>query len=114
MRLRNTVAAALGSLLLSAVLPTSPAAAATGDFVYTYVGLNGLNLRGELNNPSSGECINIPETVGSVLPALAPRNYTTATATVFLDADCDGDVYRTMAPGQRLGNSLRLRSVIFS
>ncbi|MFG3350324.1 hypothetical protein ACGF1Z_35415 [Streptomyces sp. NPDC048018] len=39
MRLRNTVAAALGALLLSAALPTSPA---TGDFAYTYGGLNGL------------------------------------------------------------------------
>ncbi|MEV0991124.1 hypothetical protein [Streptomyces sp. NPDC049949] len=114
MRLRSTLAAALGGLLLSVALPASPAAAATGDFVYTYVGLNGVNLRGELANPDSGVCINIPETVGSALPALAPRNYTTSTATVFLDADCDGDVYRTMAPGQRLGNSLRLRSVIFS
>ncbi|WP_420082141.1 hypothetical protein ACN6AT_34640 [Streptomyces sp. JL4002] len=114
MRLRNTVAATLGALLLSAVLPTSPASAATGDFVYTYVGLNGLNLRGELSNPDSGQCINIPETVGSALPALAPRNYTTSTATVFLEADCDGDVFRTLAPGQRLGNSLRLRSVVFS
>ncbi|MCM9083163.1 hypothetical protein ACFY7Y_32495 [Streptomyces virginiae] len=114
MRLRSTLAAALGGLLLSMALPASTATAATGDFVYTYVGLNGVNLRGELANPESGVCINIPETVGSALPALAPRNYTTSTATVFLDADCDGDVYRTMAPGQRLGNSLRLRSVIFS
>ncbi|WP_371640701.1 hypothetical protein [Streptomyces virginiae] len=114
MRLRNTVAAALGALLLSAALPTSPAAAATGDFVYTYVGLNGLSLRGELNAPNSGECINIPETVGSALPAFAPRNYTTSTATVFLEADCDGDTFYAMSPGQRLGDRLRLRSVVFS
>ncbi|MFD4925781.1 hypothetical protein ACFWNE_31345 [Streptomyces goshikiensis] len=114
MRVRNTLAAALGALLLSAALPASPAAAAIGDFQYTYVGLNGVHLQAELNNPDSGQCINIPETIGSALPALAPRNYTTAPATVFLDADCDGDVYRTLAPGQRLGNGLRLRSVIFS
>lgn len=114
MRLRNTVAAALGALLLSAALPTSPAAAATGDFAYTYVGLNGLNLRGELNDPNSRECINIPETVGSALPAFAPRNYTNATATVFLEADCDGDTYYVMEPGKRLGDRLRLRSVVFS
>lgn len=114
MRLRSTLAAALGGLLLSVALPASPAAAANGDFAYTYVGLNGLNLRGALTDPESGVCINIPETVGSALPAFAPRNSTDAFATVFLDADCQGDAFYTMTPGKRLGERLRLRSVVFS
>ncbi|AXE24704.1 hypothetical protein C0216_15685 [Streptomyces globosus] len=114
MRLRSTLAAALGGLLLSVALPASPAAAANGDFTYSYVGLNGLNLRGVLADPDSSVCINIPETVGSALPALAPSNFTDSTATVFLDSDCDGDTFYVMAPGKRLGERLRLRSVVFS
>ncbi|GAB2953994.1 MULTISPECIES: hypothetical protein [unclassified Streptomyces] len=114
MRLRNTVAAALGALLLSAFLPASPAAAADGEFRYTYVGLNGLALQGALTDPESGQCINIPETDGSLLPAFAPRNFTNATATVFLDADCNGDTFYVMNPGRVLGERLRLRSVVFS
>lgn len=114
MHLRSTLAGALGGLMLAVALPSPPASAATGDFIYTYIGLDAVHLRGELANPESGECINIPETVGSALPAFAPRNYTTSTATVFLEADCDGDIYRTLNPGQVLGNSLRLRSVVFS
>ncbi|MFE9259205.1 hypothetical protein [Streptomyces sp. NPDC006879] len=114
MRLRNTVAAALGALLLSAALPASPAAAANGEFLYTYVGLNGLNLRGTLPNPDSNVCINIPETDDDNLPAFAPRNFTDSSATVFLDADCNGDVFYVMPPGKRLGDRLRLRSVVFS
>jgi hypothetical protein len=114
MRLRNTLAAALGALLLSVALPASPAAAANGEFVYTYVGLNGLNLRGVLAEPDSRICIDIPETIGSELPALAPRNFTDSTATVFLDADCNGDVFYVMPPGKRLGDRLRFRSVVFN
>ncbi|WKV75438.1 hypothetical protein AW27_030310 [Streptomyces sp. PCS3-D2] len=114
MRLRNTVAAALGALMLSAALPTSPASAASGEFLYSYVGTNGVNLRGALVEPDSGQCINIPETGDSSPPAFAPRNFTDATATAFLDANCDGDVFFTMRPGQVVGNRLRLRSVVFS
>ncbi|MFJ3978022.1 hypothetical protein [Streptomyces sp. NPDC090021] len=114
MRLRNILAAALGALMLSAALPASPAAAAQGDFLYTYVGLNGARLRGQLVDPPSSQCIDIPETVDSALPAFAPRNFTDATATVFLEADCAGDVFYVMPPGRVLGDRLRLRSVVFS
>ncbi|GGS88628.1 MULTISPECIES: hypothetical protein [Streptomyces] len=113
MRLRSALAAALGGLMLSAALPSSPASAATGEFVYTYVGLNSVALRGVLADPESGQCINLPETVGSALPAHAPRNHTNSTATVFLDADCDGDTFYVMNPGKVLGDRLRLRSVVF-
>ncbi|MER7764118.1 hypothetical protein [Streptomyces sp. NPDC097619] len=114
MRVRRTLAAVLGGALLSLALPSTPAAAADGEFLYSYVGSNGLNLRGVLADPESRECIDIPETVGSELPAFAPRNLTDATATVFLDSDCNGDVFFVMPPGKRLGDRLRLRSVVFS
>ncbi|AQT75682.1 MULTISPECIES: hypothetical protein [Streptomyces] len=114
MRLRSALAAAVGGLLLSVALPSSPAAAANGEFVYTYVGLNGVSLRGALPDPESRVCITIPETVDSALPAFAPGNFTDATATVFLDADCNGDTFYVMPPGRRLGDRLRLRSVVFS
>ncbi len=57
MRLRSSLAAALGGLILAVALPSSPPSAATGAFVYTYVGLNSVNLRGEPANPASAECV---------------------------------------------------------
>ncbi|MFJ4793912.1 hypothetical protein [Kitasatospora purpeofusca] len=113
MRLRNAVIASASALLLALTL-SNPAQAATGDFDYTYIGTGGISVNGSLADPNSGECINIPETVGNNFPALAPRNFTNATATVFLEADCDGDTYHVMTPGRILGGGIRLRSVIFS
>ncbi|MET7615452.1 hypothetical protein [Streptomyces sp. NPDC005408] len=49
-----------------------------------------------------------------VPPAQAPKNRTDATATVFLDAYCDGGVYYTLRPGGGAGDRLKLRSVVFS
>ncbi|MFK0223698.1 hypothetical protein ACIQWN_36625 [Streptomyces vinaceus] len=48
------------------------------------------------------------------LPAQSPWNRTDATATVFLDFNCDGDTYYVMTPGKKLGPLLKFRSVIFS
>ncbi|MFF8694826.1 hypothetical protein ACF08W_21730 [Streptomyces sp. NPDC015144] len=42
----------------------------------------------------------------------AAKNHTTAT--VFLDADCKGDVYYSLPPGAGAGDRLQTRSVIFS
>ncbi|MFD9797012.1 hypothetical protein ACFWXK_39410 [Streptomyces sp. NPDC059070] len=47
-------------------------------------------------------------------PGHSPRNFTTSTATVFLEADCEGDVYYVMKPGTKLGDKLKLSSVVFS
>ncbi|MFE1381928.1 hypothetical protein ACFW6S_23640 [Streptomyces sp. NPDC058740] len=113
MRLRSTLIASASALLL-ALTVTNPAQAATGDFNYTYIGSGGISVSGQLADPESGVCINIPETVGNNFPAIAPRNFTGSTATVFLDADCDGDTYYVMSPGKILGDRLRLRSVVFS
>ncbi|GAB2743209.1 hypothetical protein [Kitasatospora kifunensis] len=110
MRLRNTAVAALGALTLLIAVPSS-AHAATGDFLYKVGRLPGVP--SGLADPQSGVCINL-DGATEADPAFAPDNFTTSTATVFLDFDCNGDVYRVMNPGQRLGDRLKFRSVVFS
>ncbi|MGW3685522.1 hypothetical protein [Streptomyces sp. NPDC005125] len=60
MRLRTTVAAALGALALVVTLPTS-ASATVGVFAYRYTGLDGTPQIAELVNPPSGDCVTLPE-----------------------------------------------------
>ncbi|MET8753020.1 hypothetical protein ABZW32_23385 [Streptomyces sp. NPDC004667] len=112
MRIRTTLTAALGALALIVAVPGS-ASAALGEFSYRYVNQLGVTVPGALLDPVSGECINVPELLADS-DAHSPHNLTNSTATVFLDKDCDGDVYYTMAPGKRLGERLHFRSVIFS
>ncbi|TWV56412.1 hypothetical protein FRZ03_04535 [Streptomyces misionensis] len=91
------------------------ASAATGQFRYTYTTAEGYEAVGFLNDPPGGECINLQGPAsepGSV--SRAPKNRTDATATVFLDADCEGDIYYTLRPGAGAGDRLLLRSVVFS
>ena len=107
MRLRNTVAAA-GALLLVLSVPAS-AFAADGVFEYRY----GSGIPGSLVDPDSGSCIDLPE-AGPDTPAYAPKNFTDRTATVFVDFECNGDTYYVMNPGKKLGDKLKLHSVIFS
>ncbi|WP_328957406.1 hypothetical protein [Kitasatospora purpeofusca] len=108
MRLRNSLVAAAGALLITLAVPSS-AHAATGDFLYKV----GPGIPAGVADPESGVCINVPGASESH-PAFAPENFTTSTATVFLESDCDGDVFYTMNPGKKLGNRLKFRSVIFS
>ncbi|MFI9270792.1 hypothetical protein ACIGXM_08795 [Kitasatospora sp. NPDC052896] len=108
MRFRQTVAAALGALALVVAVPNS-AYAATGSFEYKF----GPGLPATLHDPESGRCVNLFGATPND-PAFAPRNFTDATATVFLDFNCDGDTYYVMNPGKQLGDRLKLRSVIFS
>ncbi|MFD9684493.1 hypothetical protein ACFY2K_27095 [Kitasatospora sp. NPDC001309] len=110
MRLRNAGVAALGALTLLLAVPGS-ANAATGDFLYKYGLLGGQE--GLLPDPVSGVCLNL-DGATDLEPATSPRNFTNATATVFLDTDCNGDVYYVMNPGKKLGPLFRIRSVIFS
>ncbi|WP_030687471.1 hypothetical protein [Streptomyces sp. NRRL B-1347] len=112
MRLRTTLASALGALALVVTVPT-PSNAATGNFLYTYRNAAGDPVPGGLANPKSLECINIPGATEEI-PAYAPKNLTLSVATVFVDADCDGDVFYVMNPGKILGDRLKLRSVVFS
>ncbi|MER7486139.1 hypothetical protein ABTY20_09595 [Streptomyces sp. NPDC126497] len=70
---------------------------------------------GFVNDPAGGECISLPPP-GSA-PGTAsgsPQNRTDATATFFLDADCEGDTYYTLLPGAGASERLLLRSVVFS
>ncbi|MFF7753300.1 hypothetical protein ACFZCP_29620 [Streptomyces sp. NPDC007971] len=108
MRLRHSVAAALGALALVVTLPTS-ASAATGDFLYKV----GPGVPAGIADPESGRCTNLFGATEQD-PAFAPENFTTSTATVFLDFDCNGDTFYVMNPGKRLGDRLKLRSVVFS
>ncbi|CAL9643355.1 hypothetical protein [Streptomyces sp. enrichment culture] len=108
-----TIGAAAGALALLVALP-GPAAAATGQFRYTYTTDEGYEAVGFLNHPDSGECIDLPTPHGAPgSAARAPRNYTDATATVFLDTDCEG-LYYVLPPGRSAGDRLLLRSVVFS
>ncbi|MEV7154359.1 MULTISPECIES: hypothetical protein [Streptomyces] len=112
--LKATLGAACSALVLLLAAPGS-ASAATGQFRYTYTTAQGYEAVGFLNNPAGGECINLrgpASEPGSV--SRAPKNRTDATATVFLDADCEGDVYYTLPPGAGAGDRLLLRSVVFS
>ncbi|WP_405390603.1 hypothetical protein OG596_23745 [Streptomyces sp. NBC_01102] len=114
MRLRHTVVAALGALALVGTLPTA-ASAASGQFRYTYGTDEGYEAVGFLSDPPSGVCVNLPGAGSDELPpAYAPKNLTDASATVFLSADCEGDIYYTLRPGGGASDRLKVRSVVFS
>ncbi|MFD9797011.1 hypothetical protein ACFWXK_39405 [Streptomyces sp. NPDC059070] len=108
MRLRTSLAAFGGALLLTLSVPTS-SYAATGDFLYK----TGAGAEALLADPQNGVCLNL-DGATEENPAHSPTNFTNATATVFLDSDCNGDTYYVMNPGKKLGDKLKLRSVIFS
>jgi hypothetical protein len=107
-RFRQTAAAALGALALLIAVPNS-AYAASGSFEYRF----GPGIPTALHDPESGRCINLYGATPDD-PAFAPKNFTDATATVFLDFGCEGNTYRVMPPGTQLGDRLKLRSVVFS
>ncbi|WP_441248481.1 hypothetical protein [Kitasatospora sp. McL0602] len=114
MRLRNAVLAASAALALAVSLPAS-AMAASGEFRYSYLDSDGYEQPGMLFYPPSGECIDLPGAESDDLaPAYAPKNGTRSTATVFLAADCVGDVYFTLRPGGSASDRLKVRSVVFS
>ncbi|MEW2513815.1 hypothetical protein [Streptomyces sp. NPDC046870] len=106
--------AACSAVALLLAAPGS-ASAATGQFRYAYTTAEGYEAAGFLNNPTSGECINLPAPGAAPGTASrAPRNRTDATATVFLNADCEGDTFYTLPPGASASDRLLLRSVVFS
>jgi hypothetical protein len=114
MRLRNTLAAAVGAAVLVMTVPTS-ASAAGGEFRYTYHDQAGLAREARLVDPPSRECITLPEVADeAVPPADSPRNDTDATATVFTNDDCSGDYFSLRPFGGRASDRLKLRSVVFS
>lgn len=113
MRLRSAFTTVLGAALLLAVNPAS-ASAASGQFRYDYVTVEGYEASGFLNNPPSGECVNLPG-VGeeNPEPGHSPRNRTDAWATVFTDTGCDGDSFRLRPLTGGGSERLKVRSVRF-
>ncbi|MFE0105908.1 hypothetical protein [Streptomyces sp. NPDC059009] len=115
MRMRNAAVAALGAFMLALAVPSSPAAAADGEFRYMYTGLDGTPRVAVLLDPVDGECITLPEVAdpGAGEPAHSPRNRTTEWATVFTEPGCEGD-YFSLRPLSGYGSErLKLRSVVF-
>ena len=113
-RLRHPLAAVCGALALTAVLAT-PAQAATGDFGYKAVGLNGEPISVTLHDPASDACITLPEVAdpSASSPAFAPHNDTDEFAIVFTEPDCTGDSWSLRPHGRPATDRLLLRSVVF-
>ncbi|MFE6843779.1 hypothetical protein [Streptomyces sp. NPDC057686] len=114
MRLRTAVVAAAGALTLLVAVPGS-ASAATGEFEYSYVGLDGQPRQERFSDPEDYTCVVIPEVAdpNSSEPAFSPRNRTDAHARVFTGADCTGDHF-DLRPFTGYGSArLKLRSVVF-
>ncbi|MFJ7156068.1 hypothetical protein ACIQUQ_14115 [Streptomyces sp. NPDC101118] len=111
MRLRTALTAGTAALVL--VLSTAgSSSAAAGEFRYTSVDLNNVQVRHVLEDPASGVCIDLEGTAN--LPALLGRNYTDAEATLFQDAACEGDTWWVVNPGLNAPAGARFRSVVFS
>ncbi|MFB7376371.1 hypothetical protein ACFC26_33120 [Kitasatospora purpeofusca] len=107
MRLHRTLGTTVGALLLALAVPTS-AHSTTGDFLYrTSTGQDA-----GVSDQTSGVCINLPGTTEEA-PGDSPQNFTTSTATVFLEAECAGDNHAALKPGAKLGEDFKVRSVIF-
>ncbi|ATL27012.1 hypothetical protein [Streptomyces formicae] len=115
MRLRTTVAAALGALALVITLPTS-ASAATGDFSYRFTGLDGTPQSATLQDPQSPGCVVLPEVAdpGSSEPAFAPHNDTDVWVMVFTEPNCTGDSWTLRPHGNPATDRLKLRSVFLT
>ncbi|MFH8582007.1 hypothetical protein OHB11_17670 [Streptomyces zaomyceticus] len=115
MRLRHSLAAVCGALALTATL-SPPAHAATGDFSYRFVGLDGSAQAVTLHDPVGPGCLTIPEAAdpGSSAPAFAPHNDTDAYAIVFTEPDCTGDSWTLRPHGRPASDRLTLRSVRFT
>ncbi|MFI7353659.1 hypothetical protein ACIBTP_06890 [Streptomyces avidinii] len=107
MRLHRTVGATIGVLLLALAVP-SAAHATTGDFNYK----TSKGEQASISDQTSRVCINLPYTTEAD-PGNSPENLAITNATVFLEADCDGDTYSVLKPGEKLGEDVKVRSVMF-
>ncbi|MFG2878217.1 hypothetical protein ACGFYU_24955 [Streptomyces sp. NPDC048337] len=115
MRMRNAAVAALGAFMLTLTVSASPAAAAIGEFTYSYNDANGRRHITLLLDPVNDECIDLKEVADpdASEPAYSPRNRTNEWATVFTEPGCEGDFFR-LRPITGYGNAnLKLRSVAF-
>ncbi|MEV7420168.1 hypothetical protein [Streptomyces sp. NPDC089919] len=115
MRLRNAAVALIGGLAL-VISVSQPSSAATGNFTYKYVAGDGTTKEGVFTDPNGGECFDIPEAADpeSTQPAHTPVNRTTATATVFADAGCEGDFVVLKELTGKGSENTKFRSASFS
>ncbi|MCL7430402.1 hypothetical protein [Streptomyces sp. YS415] len=113
MRFRSACTAVLGAALLLAAVPAS-ASAASGQFRYDYVTVEGYEATGFLNNPASGQCIDLPG-VGweNPEPGHAPKNRTDDWAMVFTEPNCQGDSFPLRPHTGGASERLKVRSVVF-
>lgn len=115
MRLRSSVAAAVGSLALVLSVPGSASAvdSAHGTFQYRYGSVDAPHF-GSLIDPDTRVCINLPEVTDvNYDPAFHPENQTDSTATAWTGPDCTGD-YNSINPYKSRNDGFKLRSVLFS
>ncbi|MET9359408.1 hypothetical protein ABZX93_00650 [Streptomyces sp. NPDC006632] len=114
MRLRSSLAAAVGALALAVTLPASSAGAATGQFVFTYE-RDGKTIEDKLHDPRARFCINLDEvSKPGTTPAHSPRNRTNSRATVYPEIDCEGEGVGLKALSGKAGPEVKVRSVIFN
>lgn len=115
MRLRHAAAAALGALALLVTQPAS-ASAATGDFSYAFIGLDGTPQSATLHDPQNPGCVVLAEVAdpGSSEPAFAPHNDTDEWAMVFTEPNCTGDSWTLRPHGHPATDRLKLRSVFLA
>ncbi|MFI1172116.1 hypothetical protein [Streptomyces melanogenes] len=115
MRLRTAAAAVTAGAFTLLLTVSGTANAATGDFSYKYVGLNGQPQSAALHDPDSGECVTLAEVAdpGASEPAFAPHNNTDEFAMVFTEPDCTGDSWTLKPHGRPASDRLKLRSVVF-
>ncbi|WP_329192119.1 MULTISPECIES: hypothetical protein [unclassified Streptomyces] len=113
MRLRSAFTAVLGAGLLLVAVPAS-ASAASGQFRYDYVTVEGNEASGFLNAPPSDRCLNLPG-VGeeNPEPAHSPKNRTDSWARVFADPNCEGPSFDLRPYAGGGSDRLKVRSVVF-
>ncbi|MFG2147211.1 hypothetical protein ACGFRG_23885 [Streptomyces sp. NPDC048696] len=108
MRLRHTLGAALGALVLAVSVPSS-AHAVEGSFDYHY---------GDPANPSNGQlldpkvqyCYNTTELAGTPQVAFGARNELSSTVVIYADEECTG-TKTTLKPGGEVANDITFKSV---
>ncbi|SPE53711.1 hypothetical protein SNS2_2165 [Streptomyces netropsis] len=116
MRLRAIVTAAAFAMTLVMAVPGQASAAAGGIFHYTYTNTDGVEMRGDLENPATNTCVTIPEADDvanpGAKPAHSPSNKTNVDAILFADVACDEAEFAVAVNGKG-GSNLKFRAVRF-
>lgn len=114
MRIR-TALLVVASVCSFGVAVPAVASASEGEFTYRYYDEDGFIQIGELVDPPSGVCLNIPEVIDFYeVHAFRPHNITDSSVTMFKHGNCEGDAFYTLKPGGKASELLLLRSVVFS